>query len=484
MPIKTRLFTSLLVCVFLVWAAMAAVSVPTVFADDATLYRFTKYRKEGGRIAVWFQESGSSRAKGAPLKLKFPVQLARKQKVVDGVVSQKTCLLAALRGDKVSIIEISAGKSWKEILSIKERQPSHEDEKLFQELAAAHNGTIGEAKGSGLVSTMDASRPECRAQIFTAGNCGPCNDLKTMVASNQEQYGCNAIEWIDCGPDYKFPNSRCRNAGISGFPTIRGKVCSDCNLQRPNRQLPPVNQPPPSVSPCPGRIECGQDHYCCPPNDFCVNPTTKQCGRKPSPGPAPSPPTDPSEPSDDAGCITLPDGTRVCLAPPVASQAPVTPKSCEEKGKQTCSKGDAKWCCERSDSCGTNVDDCRPAAPDLPATPPTAPSGPCSVTYSCRYTDGSTGSGTVTCSPQATSVNGHWGTMDCKTCATSFNPHCGSGTTPPSAPPGNPPPSVGNPVRGGTPVLGGGVAVAPGGPRLCSSGSCGSVVPLPVRSRR
>lgn len=437
MTITSRLFTSLSICFALVWAAIAAVSVPTAFADDATLYRFERYKKEGSRITVWFQESGASRATGASLKLKFPVQLARKQKVVDGVVSEKTCLLAALRGDKATIFEIALGSNRK-VLRVEEREPTAADQNFF--IGLMEDGAApqtGDSKGTGSVGVM--------------GVVCPPGYSPTLVQEKRCHGTYCTTEWVTkCMPDPSSPP------------------------QPPNPQPPQ----PPAGNPCPGP---GATQLCgsLTTGYNCCNPATQQCITQNGIGfcqdKQPPPPPPPSGPSCDAAsqqtcgqgagawCCDIREfcgsAKGVCNTSP---QPP--PPLCEPSYQQTCGQGARTWCCSLTESCGSAYGQC--------TIDPPQPSGPCSATYSCRYTDGSTGSGTITCPPQANSVSGHWGSMDCKTCVTRFAPNCASGTTPPSGPPANPPPSCGPTGCATGPVLGAGSLAPPSGPPACTGNSC------------
>ncbi len=531
MPIKTRLFTSLSCCLALVWAVVVCLGVPEAFGDNDPLYRLHRYEKGVSSVTIWFRGSDSLSQIQSRRRLRLPVKLARRQTLVDGIISGKKCILAAMRDGNASIFELTAGTNWNRLLSVKERPPTKEDQSLFEELFAAGKNGDG-------VRTMAV--PSCEITIWLANfNCTPCNTLKTAYPANS--FACPQIKHVKGGsgpwPMVSWPagGPTPNEDGRRETPTAMSLALNYCSHVCNAAVVPPGVQPPanPPTIPdssklCPGRYGPGHTFLCGTASGGyqCCNPETQNCVRpsgqsfgyctdKPTPSQPPvSPPADPDAPTKPQP--TCPSGKTAKWNPPVCDKQagtchsgywecvsaeqpeppieqpsqprenqpvhlppPAPPQTCEGQGKKTCSKGDAKWCCERSESCGTNVYDCRPAAPDLPATPPSPPSGPCSVTYSCRYTDDSTGSGTVTCSPQATSVSGHWGSMDCKTCKTSFNPHCGIGTTRRSGPKGNPPPSVGSPGARQRPILRRGGVAHPRGPIVCNQVICRKDVRTP-----
>ncbi len=206
-----------------------------------------------------------------------------------------------------------------------------------------------------------------------------------------------------------------------------GRICNELSTVDPAGP----GQAAPTLTPCPHGVICG-DTTCCPPLICSDAEGRKSCKLPDQPRPTSTPAQKPSVVS----CTINPDGTKVCVESPEESvpTLPGEPESCEKQDRKTCaaSAGTSPWCCEQDEACGSSIGTCNPAQAEPPRSP-------CSVTYSCRYTDGSIGRGTVTCSDHATLVSGHWGSMDCRNYSKSFSPHCSSGENPPSGPGNNPP---------------------------------------------
>ena len=66
---------------------------------------------------------------------------------------------------------------------------------LVSVTAYAQNTTIGSQAGLQVGSSND---PECKATIYSADNCGPCQALKAKIQNNPDQYGCNSINFVSC----------------------------------------------------------------------------------------------------------------------------------------------------------------------------------------------------------------------------------------------------------------------------------------------
>ena len=142
---------------------------------------------------------------------------------------------------------------------------------LVSVTAYAQNTTIGSQAGLQVGSSND---PECKATIYSADNCGPCQALKAKIQNNPDQYGCNSINFVSCGARYQSPtNQECIRLGISSFPTTHGNLC-DCRAKKPTplpTYQPPVGDPknpppytPPANPPSSG-INCtGQAKIKCP----------------------------------------------------------------------------------------------------------------------------------------------------------------------------------------------------------------------------
>lgn len=173
--------------------------------------------------------------------------------------------------------------------------------------AHAQNTTIGSQAGQQVGSSHD---PACAATIYSADNCGPCQALKARIQNNPDQYGCDSINFVSCGADFRRPtNPECIQLGIRSFPTTHGNLC-DCRNRKPTptpSNQPPVGDPnnppvytPPSGPPsgditCTGqaRIKCaaGNSWACClyacdsaQPSGCLTCPSYRPCGRNSCPG--------------------------------------------------------------------------------------------------------------------------------------------------------------------------------------------------------
>jgi hypothetical protein len=124
------------------------------------------------------------------------------------------------------------------------------------------------------------------------------------------------------------------------------------------------------------------------------------------------PPASPQHPTANPPAVTTPS----CLDPKDCGKNKVccAPLVCTDPDLGTCGQGSTA-----------------PSGSLTPA-PNQAIGSRCSITYSCRYNDGSIGRGTVTCSDNVTSVSGHWGSMDCKNCTKSLSNYCLEGGTAPT----------------------------------------------------
>lgn len=429
---RINFFTTWLVAIALVWTAVIAVGVTGAVAEGPTLYRYTKHKATQQSVVVWFQADTKNKKK---IKLFLPLELRQRQSIVDGIFSGKTGLLATMTGTRPSVFEFTMSADLKRVRQIEERNPTDQDKNFFTGLLAG-NG----AKEDSLLTFM-SNRPECRATIYTAGNCGPCKTLKAQIANNPKQYGCNQITWIDCGPDYRYPSQECRNAGITSFPTIQGKVCSDCNSTPPDPE-PPLNPHPPT-DPNPGGRCTGQAKIECPtPNGYscclygCDSTQPSGCRQCQSfrpcqPNSCPSGRTceNPRDPNNCPQDFVCKSPTPVYPQPP-SPNPPTCPPGQTRKWVEGSCDGDictpGYWICEP-----VVLPPPPPPQPPHPPQPPQPPppTTPCTVTYSCRYPDGSRGSGTVTCSPNASVVTGHFGTLNCLTCAYTPSSNCSGAAT-------------------------------------------------------
>lgn len=222
-------------------------------------------------------------------------------------------------------------------------------------------------------------RSECQAKIYTAYDCGPCNRLKATVQNNPAQYGCNSIEWVDCG-SYRNPDPvKC--PGVRSFPKTDGILCSDCNKNSPQPPRPPGNpNKPPQPPTTPGNPCTGQAKFKCPSKNpgIAYSCCLKGCDTS----------------SSTESCLNCPNSYKLCTS----SSCPAGKICVNEKDEKGCEKdftckdaqspppgsGDDEVCQiitdpvtgEQKVVC-PDKGDSPPTEPDLPpAKPPTEPEDP------------------------------------------------------------------------------------------------------------
>jgi hypothetical protein len=374
----------------LLWTAIFSFDMSQAVADSDPLYRFRRYERENASVTVWFRGPDSLRREDRRLKLRLPLKLARKQKLVDGIVSGNTCLLAALRGEDASVFEVALSRDLKRVRSIEEREPSKADTALFTGLMTGTESSSGAAK-----------EDEAVVGIMGQQSCPPGQTLKIVGYKTVLEQRCQGA------------NRPC--IWVSIQQAIYG--CVDTPTapqppQLPNPQPPQQPNPPSSPSGCSASYSCrysdGSLHsgtVMCEPRELrkqgswgtlVCNP----CQYTPAPGCSNTtqPPTPPSLNCTDRNQKRCTKGSDTwCCAPDEfcgsavgsCDISPPPPVLCGPNEK-TCQLPNETWCCPTNQSCGSNVGACN-------NPPPPPPSGPCPGNYAASKTKQCGNRSTWTC---------------------------------------------------------------------------------------
>ncbi len=410
---KNKILRSYLVCLTTVWLAALSFGMAEALAEEVHPLQLQKYKRQKNSITAWFRSAQPATQKKTSHKVRLAIGLNNRELIVDGVLSGTNILLATLKGKEPSIYDVRLNSKQNKAVRVEHRPPNQQDFEIFSSLG----GKIGPG-GSEPDTVRTMNPPSCQITIHSLpnGRCPACEILKRQYPETQTT--CPQIIHV-------LEGGTPRNNGITYYPQVSwpaggpkegGMGEAQAYCQQKCKSTPPTTDPstPPTTDPStppqppkPGSGSCsngakadpcGYDNVCCAPL-VCENPQLKKCKL---PTPPPPPPTSPPAGQDPGTCYVDANGVLVC--------SPNT----------------------------TN-----------PSEPPV---GSCKKTYSCRYADGSTGRGEITCSPGTSSVSGHWGSLDCKSCTPRWATGCGEGSTPPSGPPVNPPASGGAPCGlGGCP---------------------------------